>query len=649
MIAGLLFRNYKNYENIRFVPIINDINHVFTVFIGNNGVGKSAILEALDAALNSHKTWNTTQGQKKSESFICPLFLIPKTKITASKKRDIELVSNYFWSDAPDKSLNVQRYPGIKDFIDFKNSLKSEYEKTHYLVLIGSSYDAPGGYFSSSFDNPVKKMLSEDISEQQERASQLKSLIWNLYTYLYIPVEESPKELLRLQNSTMQKLLNRDVLQEIEKILKQKQQGSIPIVDQINRNLDKFIKEVNDVISSIDSEYQFAPESGIKQKLTAKDIREKVIEAYFPLRSLKVGTKRIDLLSSGEQRRAIIDMAYSTLIANGDRKTEKYIILAIDEPETSMHISNCFNQFSRLEELSDKGIQILITTHWYGYLPIARNGAMHYLDQQDNQTIISSFNLYNLLELRKTFPDDVELKSMFDLASSLVSFMRRESGYKWIFCEGSDDKLYLQTMLVNYTDLYIIPVGGCGNVIKLYQILYSFMAEKSEEANSDVLFLIDTDLQRVNVEEPFQYNNNKKSITLKRLQIVQNVIHLLNPTKSGPYEQTEMEDCLNPNKYYEALESVISKYGNTDIKRTFKKFELVKEATTSMLRGDNACIRPTDLKYLDKKQDIISFAEDDKHKYEIARTYAVLCKGQSVEHPLADIIAAQLGLKQKGV
>lgn len=122
---------------------------------------------------------------------------------------------------------------------------------------------------------------------------------------------------------------------------------------------------------------------------------------------------------------------------------------------------------------------------WYGYLPIAQNGLMHYLMLDGGQTKIKYFSLFNLMEDRKNYPDDVELKSMFDLASSLVSFMRRESSYKWIFCEGGDDKKYLQVMLEGYKNVFIIPLGGCGNVIKLYQILHGFMSEKSEEAKAD--------------------------------------------------------------------------------------------------------------------------------------------------------------------
>ena len=69
--------------------------------------------------------------------------------------------------------------------------------------------------------------------------------------------------------------------------------------------------------------YCFTNEPGSRRKLTAKDIREKILEAYFPLRTLKVQGHSVEQLSSGEQRRAIIDVIYSVLGANRDKKTER--------------------------------------------------------------------------------------------------------------------------------------------------------------------------------------------------------------------------------------------------------------------------------------------------------------------------------------
>lgn len=59
------------------------------------------------------------------------------------------------------------------------------------------------------------KLLGNNEEEQNARAAALREQVYSLYSYLYIPVEESPTELLQLQNDTMQKLLNKDVLQEM--------------------------------------------------------------------------------------------------------------------------------------------------------------------------------------------------------------------------------------------------------------------------------------------------------------------------------------------------------------------------------------------------------------------------------------------------
>ena len=645
MITALLMRHYKNYGNVRFVPLVDDTKHMFSVYIGNNGVGKSAILEALDLAMNGHRQWNITQGEKKTEAFVCPLFLIPKVSIASNKRGDIEAISNFFWDLKQDTTSGVFSAQATKEFIEYKDRLREKYQKGYYLVLVGISNDKPGAYFSSSFDSSVRKLLGNNDEEQSKRANAVRELILSLYSFLYIPVEESPTVLLQLQNETMQKLLNKDVQAEIDRILNTRQENS-SIVSQINRNLDAFINDVNAIISTLDPDYSFAAEGGAKKKLTAKDIRAKVIEAFFPLRSLKKGSRRVELLSSGEQRRAVIDMAYSTLMANKGSKTEKNIILAIDEPEISMHISNCFNQFSRLEELSRKDVQVIVTTHWYGYLPIAQNGMMHYLELKNGQTQIRSFNLYNLLEDRRHYPDDVELKSMFDLASSLISYMRREGQHKWIFCEGSDDKIYLESMLKEYRDVHIVPLGGCTNVIKLYRILVGFLTEKTEKASSDALFLIDTDIERVPVGNVIFFSGEHPPIDLKRLQIVKDVINLMDPTGGGTYEQTEMEDCLDPGMYYSAVEKAVMQSADRSLKATFKKYEFVKDVPRSVFRGDNACIRAVDAKYISKKQQILDFVENDDNKKLIAAIYAKMCDGKAVNHPLAELIAKRLGLEK---
>ena len=57
MIFSLFLRNYKTYRGWNFIPVSNGEH--FSAFVGENGVGKSSILEALDVYFNSHNSdWN---------------------------------------------------------------------------------------------------------------------------------------------------------------------------------------------------------------------------------------------------------------------------------------------------------------------------------------------------------------------------------------------------------------------------------------------------------------------------------------------------------------------------------------------------------------------------------------------------------------
>lgn len=52
MILAAILRNYKCYKGINIIPFCGDDVQDMNIIIGNNGVGKSAILEGLDTFFN---------------------------------------------------------------------------------------------------------------------------------------------------------------------------------------------------------------------------------------------------------------------------------------------------------------------------------------------------------------------------------------------------------------------------------------------------------------------------------------------------------------------------------------------------------------------------------------------------------------------
>ena len=74
MILGLFFRSYKCYKNAQFIPFAKNNLENLNVFIGNNGVGKSSILEALDTFFNNSE-WTIHYDSNKKDAFVAPLFI----------------------------------------------------------------------------------------------------------------------------------------------------------------------------------------------------------------------------------------------------------------------------------------------------------------------------------------------------------------------------------------------------------------------------------------------------------------------------------------------------------------------------------------------------------------------------------------------
>ena len=123
MITALFVRHYKIYQGLYFIPICNDYNNKYSTLIGNNGVGKSSVLEALDTFFNN-TSWNKNKNGKKDEAFIAPVFLIKKEELNevlgnnSKEKEFVEFLSGYFWESDENINSNLKS----DEFINFLKS-----------------------------------------------------------------------------------------------------------------------------------------------------------------------------------------------------------------------------------------------------------------------------------------------------------------------------------------------------------------------------------------------------------------------------------------------------------------------------------------------------------------------------------------------
>jgi len=603
VLVGVFLRHFKIYKGARYIPFgLSDLEN-FNLFIGQNGAGKSSILESLDCFFNSGE-FIVHFSEKKSEAFVAPSFLIKKedlNKFDKNVQKIIPIISDLLFTLDQTKSANYNSY---NSYFDQRDSFL-RYRESHYFVTYAffpfPEKDSNSIFFT--FDNYIKKGLKEaQILSDRELARAFLALKADLiknYSFQYIPVETSLNDFLRLESKGMQELMSENVKKRIEQTLTSKLQIQAErtvnksILDLLNSDLEKFVGEVQETIKKIDNDYSFAREYKSKSNLTANHLTDIIIETFFDKRRLKIDRKPIEHLSAGERKKALIDIAYAFLTQ--DRDKTQNIILAIDEPEASLHISMCYGQFSRLHELAKKfNVQMLVSTHWYGALPILDKGNLFHIHEKNNAANISQYSFKNYFQENGSHPDDIHFKSFFDLVSSIVSSLRLHKK-NWLIVEGEEDKKYILNYLSvdKAKDLIVLPVGGCGIVLNLYNYLFAPLSQKNElrEISSKVICLVDTDFQALPLEDNFVSETKKKDLVIRRLQFNRNKIELSrleNPNRSP----TEIEECLNASTFYKALSQAVEMVGDDNIKKIFNNFEFDDQQKYSFIKGDTSIIYP---------------------------------------------------------
>ncbi|WP_200890823.1 AAA family ATPase, partial [Pedobacter lusitanus] len=339
-----------------------------------------------------------------------------------------------------------------KIFSDQLEIIKRDKSKEDTLILpLGLSYDnVPnlsifntkklGELFVDDFDRTLQIVQDSDLQQFSPLVNELKNLI----EYIYIPKDIDPESFTQLETKEIQSLMGETLNDIVEKCVPQSK------IQEINSNLNGFI----DNLSSILDEYSFRTGGERQVNLRKNDVYKLIIEAYFKIRKLhkKQGTHWLEMayLSSGEKQKAIIEIAYQFL-KNYRNNTEK-IVLAIDEPESSLHMSACYDQFNKLYEVSLLCKQLLFTTHWYGFIPTIESGNVSIISRKEDQHIFDliSVNSYresvkqSLKDSKGKLPFDIRLKSINDFIQSIITSILSDEPYNWLICEGSSEKIYFE-------------------------------------------------------------------------------------------------------------------------------------------------------------------------------------------------------------
>ncbi|NQZ56679.1 MAG: AAA family ATPase [Lentisphaeraceae bacterium] len=570
MIVSLILRGFKYYRGTNYIPISESFSN-FVSFIGENGVGKSSVLESFDCYFNDLKDWNVNKFTlkdgvgEKNRPFIMPCFLIKKDKFLQSTDKEkehfknLEILSKFFWSlkSSDIKGRNTDIFNSILKVRDRVSS--SVTSDTHLFFGIGLQYKSRDLSYGS-LDNLIRSQLSDELF-----SIDLYKYVISQFNFIYIPAEINAEEYTKIESTQMQKLMNKDLIEEINSLITNKS-----ILD-INKKLKIFTDDITEGLEG----YTYKKPSAGKSSFTKVDLIEKILTEFFSIRVLNRQVQGHDIaisdLSSGQKRKALFDLVYYFLTEK-NQKNKLNTILAIDEPELSLHVSACLSQFEKLGEISSNNIQVVITTHWYGYLPLMMRGEVHYTYLNDAEEVaFDSYEMSNYRseiesrkkETRGNLPSDYKLKSTNDLIQSIVASCMDGSEYNWIVCEGISEKIYFEAYFkdeIKSKKLKILPVKGFKGVKKIYEMLKQPFNDSDLSIKGSVVCLIDTDDKAINGLSIDKINN----LFFKRMIFSGNKIKLVNADQTQWTPPTEIEDSLSSDAFYDTLKSILDSGSASD-------------------------------------------------------------------------------------
>lgn len=619
MVIGTILRNFKTYSGINYVPISHGEN--FCGLVGNNGIGKSSVLEALDSFFNG-KNWNFNIITKKSgftttRPHIVPIFLIRKESIKEENLKIAKIISDYSW-EIEEADVISQNREQFKNFTIQREILIRDFTIEEYFLLpIGVTYDHKpslsffntkklGDILLEDFDKTSQQLNDEQLEFLQPLLTELKEQ----FEYIYIPKDIDPDNFTQLETKEIQSLMGETLNEIVEKCVPQTK------IQEINQSLNKFIDSVSDILE----EYAFRTSGERQVNLRKYDVYKLIVEAYFKIRKLhkKEGTHWLEMsaLSSGEKQKAIIELAYHFL--KSYRSETKNIILGIDEPESSLHMSACYDQFNKLYEVSSLCKQLIFTTHWYGFIPTVENGCVSVISKRDKDHLFDLISISSYRESVKQtiksskgkLPYDIRLKSINDFTQSVVTSILSDEPYNWLICEGSSEKIYFEAYFADIKiekKLRIIPVGGAGEIKRIYNNLQVAYDDFKSDIQGKVILVSDTDAELVN----YSTRDELKNLMCYRIVNVTSSrkTDLVKISSNPVSPKTEIEDSLNGKLFYETLLTFQEDY--PEIENVLKDVEKPTEEAVYFALD----LSPSKLKLLD------NFFDSANNKFEFAQRY----------------------------
>lgn len=363
-------RNFRCYKDeIEF--IVDDL----TCIIGKNDIGKSTILEALDAFFNDNIDTSdlSTNADDNQIEITCYFSGVPEEVVldTSSptnpieegilnQQNQLEIIRRFSVGATVGKSTYLNGYHPINenliDLLSLKNdSLKTKAETLGIdLANVTKSKNPPIRKAFRDHFGGERSLIEIKVDGNLTTENNLKTIWGKLKPMLPVftlfkvdkALDDKDKDVQDPMKSAVDETL---AIPEIQELLDQIEQK---VKEKSTEVADKIIEKLKDIDESLAEKLK----SDFKKSPTWKSVFDLTLlnEQNIPLNKRGSGVRRLVLLSFFQAQAE-------------KRKTEKNapsIIYAIEEPETSQHPNHQLLLIKSLVELSEQeNTQVLFTSH----------------------------------------------------------------------------------------------------------------------------------------------------------------------------------------------------------------------------------------------------------------------------------------------
>jgi len=463
--------NIENFKGINHSKEIYFDN--FNVIVGQNDIGKSTILKALDCFLNGT---SPTKEDLNANADISNITIILEFN---PENQPIIIDENIETSFEEEELVDNNNFLIIKKVWDTSKSkisaetfiLRKKYDDNDFIALTESQLITK----CRQLGIDTQKANGEEFNNKEKR---YKIREYNRdnsvsFNYVFEKLPTSGSNRFKIIHDRIKKILPRfeyfkadtslsetdTTIQKFFKTLAIKTiEEEIDITDIENTITAKLSTVLNTITSKIN---QVVPEN---EEVSAKVSFDwsKLVSTSFKSRKEDVD---IPLTSRGDGFRRITMMSYFEYLAEQEKSDSQSIIFGFEEPETFLHPSGQENLFSKLYALSLNNYQVIITTH----SPII-------VANTKKENLIRIFKQDRVYSVEQNINDVTSIANDLGISpdNQFVTLFERSKAL--LLVEGIDDanafnyisEVYKINGLIPHTieelDISIIPIGGCDSI-----------------------------------------------------------------------------------------------------------------------------------------------------------------------------------------